>query len=77
MFLFHRFVLCFKAINSSLPGYLTDLLKIYTPSRHLRSSADTLCVCVCVCVCVCDDEFQVQIVLGLALGDDSVFYFLE
>ena len=33
--------LCFNAINSSGPQYLADLLKIYAPSRQLRSSADT------------------------------------
>ena len=33
--------LCFIAINSSCPHYLADLLKIYAPSRLVRSSADT------------------------------------
>ena len=33
--------LCFNAVNSSGPQYLADLLKIYSPSRQLRSSADT------------------------------------
>ena len=33
--------LCFSAINSSGPQYFADLLKIYTPSRQLCSSADT------------------------------------
>ena len=33
--------LCFNAVNSSGPQYLADLLKIYAPSRQLRSSADT------------------------------------
>ena len=32
--------LCFGAITSAGPVYLSDLLKIYTPSRQLRSSAD-------------------------------------
>ena len=33
--------LCFKSVESSCPQYLTDLLHLYTPSRELRSSADT------------------------------------
>ena len=38
--------LCFNAINSSGPQYLADLLKIYAPSRQLRSSADTCTLCI-------------------------------
>ena len=38
--------LCFSAINSSGPQYLADLLKIYAPSCHLRSSADTCALCI-------------------------------
>ena len=38
--------LCFKAINSSGPQYLADLLKIYAASRQLRSSADTCTLCI-------------------------------
>ena len=33
--------LCFNAITSSIPAYLPDLLHLYSPSRSLRSSADT------------------------------------
>ena len=33
--------LCFKAITSSIPAYLSDLLHLYSPSWSLRSSADT------------------------------------
>ena len=33
--------LCFKAISGTAPQYLTELLHVYTPSRTLRSSADT------------------------------------
>ena len=33
--------LCFNAITSSTPAYLSDLLHLYSPSRSLRSSADT------------------------------------
>ena len=38
--------LCFNAINSSRPQHLADLLKIYSPSRQLRSSADTCTLCI-------------------------------
>ena len=38
--------LCFNAINSSGHQYLTDLLKMYAPSRQLRSSADTCTLCI-------------------------------
>ena len=33
--------LCFTAINSSTPAYLSDLLHLYSPFRSLRSGADT------------------------------------
>eukprot|EP00745_Piridium_sociabile_P004237 TRINITY_DN12507_c0_g1_i3.p1 TRINITY_DN12507_c0_g1~~TRINITY_DN12507_c0_g1_i3.p1 ORF type:complete len:128 (-),score=15.14 TRINITY_DN12507_c0_g1_i3:89-472(-) len=33
--------LCFNSLASSGPQYLSDLISIYTPSRELRSSADT------------------------------------
>ena len=33
--------LCFNAITSSTPAYFSDLLHLYSPSRPLRSSADT------------------------------------
>ena len=32
--------LCFNAITSSTPAYLSDLLHLYSSSRSLRSSAD-------------------------------------
>ena len=38
--------LCIGAIISTGPGYLFDLLKIYTPSRQLRSSSDNRILCV-------------------------------
>jgi hypothetical protein len=34
-------LLCFKIISDQAPVYLSDLLHLYTPSRQLRSSADT------------------------------------
>ena len=33
--------LCFNAITSTTPAYLSDLLHLYSPSRSLRSSAVT------------------------------------
>jgi hypothetical protein len=33
--------LCFKVISGDCPKYLSELLTVYTPSRSLRSSADT------------------------------------
>ena len=38
--------LCFGAIICTGPVYLSDLLKIYTPSRQLRSSADIRILCI-------------------------------
>ena len=38
--------LCFGAITSAGPVYLSDLLKIYTPSRQLQSSADIRIPCI-------------------------------
>ena len=38
--------LCFGAITFTGPVYLSDLLKIYTPSRQLRSSADICIMCI-------------------------------
>ena len=32
--------LCFNAITSSTPAYLSDFLHLYLPTRSLRSSAD-------------------------------------
>ena len=32
---------CFKALNNTSPSYISDLLRVYTPSRQLRSAADT------------------------------------
>ena len=34
--------MCFSAINGSGPAYISELLHVYTPSRTLRSSSDTL-----------------------------------
>ena len=34
-------LLTFKVLNNLGPSYLSDLLQLYTPSRTLRSSADT------------------------------------
>ena len=33
--------MCFSAINSSGPAYLSEQLNVYTPFRILRSSSDT------------------------------------
>ena len=38
--------LCFSAINSSGPQYLAVLLKIYAPSRQLRSFSVTCTLCI-------------------------------
>ena len=38
--------LCFGAITSTGSVYLSDLLKIYTPPRQLRSSADIRSLCI-------------------------------
>jgi len=35
--------LCFKCLHKSAPSYLCNCLHLYTPSRSLRSAADTLC----------------------------------
>lgn len=34
-------LLCFKVLDDLSPSYISDLLQLYTPSRQLRSSADT------------------------------------
>ena len=33
--------MCYNSVTASTPQYLADLLQIYTPSRTLRSTADT------------------------------------
>ena len=33
--------LCFNTFTNSSPVYIAQLLSVYTPSRHLRSSSDT------------------------------------
>ena len=43
--------LCFTAINSSTPAYLSDLLHLYSPFRSLRSSADTRLLKIPLCEC--------------------------
>ena len=35
-------LLTYKALNGQAPGYITDLLKPYTPTRNLRSSSKNL-----------------------------------
>ena len=32
-------------INSTAPGYLTELFNVYKPTRQLRSSSDTAILC--------------------------------
>ena len=34
-------ILCFNILSGSAPSYLSELVELYTPSRTLRSSADT------------------------------------
>ena len=44
-----KYKLCslrFSAITSTGPVHLSDLLKMYTPSRQLRSSADIRVLCI-------------------------------
>ena len=43
--------LCFNAITSSIPAYLSDLIHIYSPFRSLRSSADTRLLKIPLCKC--------------------------
>ena len=38
--------LCFKVLDSTVPSYLSDLLRVYAPSRQLRSSSDDRLFCV-------------------------------
>ena len=38
--------LCFNTFTISSPVYITQPLSIYTPSRHLRLSSDTLTLCI-------------------------------
>ena len=38
--------LCFNTLTSSSPVYIAQLLSVYTPSRHLRSSSDTRTLCI-------------------------------
>ena len=38
--------LCYNCLNSTAPDYLTELLRIYTPTRQLRSSSDTSILCI-------------------------------
>ena len=37
--------MCFSAIHGSGPGYISELVQIYTQQRTLRSSSDTLTLC--------------------------------
>ena len=36
----------YNCLNSTAPDYLTELLRIYKPTRELRSSADTSILCI-------------------------------
>ena len=38
--------LCYNYLNSTAPDYLTELLRIYKPTRQLRSSSDTSILCI-------------------------------
>ena len=38
--------LCYNCLNSTAPDYLTELLRIYEPTRQLRSSSDTSILCI-------------------------------
>ena len=38
--------LCYNCLNSTAPDYLTELLRIYKPTRQLRSSSDTSILCI-------------------------------
>ena len=37
--------LCYDCLNSTTPGYLTELLKVYKTTRRLCSSSDTSILC--------------------------------
>ena len=37
---------CNNCLNSTAPDYLTELLRIYKPTRQLRSSSDTSILCI-------------------------------
>ena len=38
--------LCYNCLNSTAPGYLAELLRIFMPTRQLRSSSDTSILCI-------------------------------
>ena len=38
--------LCYNCLNSTTPDYMTELLRIYKPTRQLRSSSDTSILCI-------------------------------
>ena len=38
--------LCYNCLNSTAPGYLAELLRIYKPTRQLPSSSDTSILCI-------------------------------
>ena len=38
--------LCYNCLNSTASDYLTELLRIYKPTRQLRSSSDTSILCI-------------------------------
>ena len=39
-------LLCYYYLNSTAPDHLTELLRIYEPTRQLRSSSDTSILCI-------------------------------
>ena len=38
--------LCYNCLSPTAPDYLTDLPRIYKPTRQLRSSSDTFILCI-------------------------------
>jgi hypothetical protein len=42
-------VMCFNIISGTAPPYLSELVSLYTPSRPLRSSADSRIFCIPSC----------------------------
>ena len=38
-------LLCYDCLNSTAPDYLTELLRIYKPTRQLRSPCDISILC--------------------------------
>ena len=43
--------LCYNCLNSTAPDYLSELLRIYKPTRQIHSSSDTSILCIpTVCI---------------------------